>query len=596
MSSLSSLFRLTVCGCVASFVASVPSTAATLPAGFTEVLVASGLTNPTAMAIAPDGRVFVCQQGGQLRVIKDGSLLPTPFVTLTVSSIGERGLLGVAFDPAFDTNQFVYVYYTATSPNIHNRVSRFTANGDVARAGSEFILLDLEPLGATNHNGGAIHFGQDGKLYVAVGDNAVGTNSQTLSNRLGKMLRVNSNGTIPSDNPFFDDATSVNRVIWTLGLRNPFTFAVQSGSGRIFINDVGEGAWEEINDGVSGANYGWPETEGPTDDPRFKSPLYAYDRRTTDDCAISGGAFYNPATAQFPAEYVGAYFFADFCGGWIQRLDPLSEEVNGFATGISLPVDLKVADDGSLYYLARGGGGVLYRISSTDPAPSNLKVAALKAPVGAASGALIRVADTTRNEGPGDARATSTGIWLSTDNTLGGDSLLGLRAVGELSAGASSKGITTVALTDVEPGTYFLIAEADSRSEVAESNEGDNARARKLVIGPDLTVAMTISPSSPSSSSPTTITVTTTNSGFETAAPSTARLYRSENRSIGAGDALLREISVPTLAPDATSSTDVVVTLPPGTYFLIVQVDATSAVAEANEDNNVKRVKKTVGP
>src|SRR5262245_20591729 len=110
--------------------------AAALPPGFADFQVATGLASPTAMAIAPDGRLFVCEQGGGLRVIKNGALLPASFVTLTVSSVGERGLLGVAFDPNFAANHFVYVYYTATTPAVHNRISRFTANGDVAAAGS----------------------------------------------------------------------------------------------------------------------------------------------------------------------------------------------------------------------------------------------------------------------------------------------------------------------------------------------------------------------------------------------------------------------------------------------------------------------------
>src|SRR5262245_3773838 len=171
---------------------------ATLPSGFTESLIASGLNNPTAMQFAPDGRLFVCEQGGRLRVIKNGSLLATPFLTVTVSSSGERGLLGVAFDPDFAANGFVYIYYTATTPTIHNRVSRFTASGDVAAPGSETILLDLNNLSsATNHNGGALHFGPDGKLYIAAGENANGSNSQTLGNLLGKILRINKDGSIP---------------------------------------------------------------------------------------------------------------------------------------------------------------------------------------------------------------------------------------------------------------------------------------------------------------------------------------------------------------------------------------------------------------
>src|SRR4030095_7719083 len=166
---------------------------------------------------------------------------------------------------------FVYVYYTATTPAIHNRVSRFEANGDVAVPGSETTILDLNNLSsATNHNGGAIHFGPDGKLYIAVGENANGANSQTLTNLLGKMLRINADGSIPSDNPFFNIATGNNRAIWALGLRNPFTFDFQPGTGRMFINDVGELTWEEINDGIAGSNYGWPNCEGICGNPSFR--------------------------------------------------------------------------------------------------------------------------------------------------------------------------------------------------------------------------------------------------------------------------------------------------------------------------------------
>src|SRR5438477_4459088 len=159
------------------------ASAATLPSGFIETTVASGIASPTAMAIAPDGRIFICSQTGALRVIKNGVLLTTPFVTLSVDSVGERGLLGVAFDPNFNLNNFIYLYYTVPGSPAHNRVVRFTANGDVVLAGSRVILLELNPLStATNHNGGALHFGADGNLYIAVGDNANGSNSQNLSN------------------------------------------------------------------------------------------------------------------------------------------------------------------------------------------------------------------------------------------------------------------------------------------------------------------------------------------------------------------------------------------------------------------------------
>lgn len=363
-------FIILVAACLCLSGVSLSINAATLPTGFTETQV-SGLSNPTAMEIAPDGRLFVCLQTGQLRVIKNGVLLGTPFLTVTTDSNGERGLLGIAFDPNFPINRFIYVYYTVPTSPQHNRISRFTANGDVAVPGSEVLILDLENLsGATNHNGGAIHFGPDGKLYVAVGENANPSNSQTLNNRLGKMLRINSDGTIPSDNPFYDTASGDNRSIWALGLRNPFTFAFQPNTLRMFINDVGQNAWEEINDGIAGSNYGWPNAEGIALDARYRDPLFAYGHGTsnTTGCAIAGGTFYNPATVQFPSTYVGKYFFADLCSGWIRVLDPSANPATatGFATGISNPVDLKVADDGTLYYLSRGSSAV-FRVQFPSP-------------------------------------------------------------------------------------------------------------------------------------------------------------------------------------------------------------------------------------
>ena len=366
--------------------------AATLPAGFVETQFGSNLGgSPTAMAFAPDGRLFVCVQGGQLRVIKNGALLPTPFVSLSVSSSSERGLLGIAFDPNFATNQFVYLYYTTSTAPIHNRISRFTANGDVAVAGSEVVLVDLENLTAGNHNGGAIHFGPDGKLYAAVGENAVPSNAQTLNNRLGKMLRYNSDGSIPTDNPFYNTATGANRAIWALGLRNPYTFSFQPGTGRMFINDVGQSTWEEINDGIAGSNYGWPACEGvcSTPNPNFRNPLFQYengDNGPTTGCAIVGAAFYNPPVHQFPSSYLGKFFFAEVCSGWIRVFDPASGSASPFASGISGPVDLQVGPDGCLYYLARGNNGQVFRVSAVASQPLNISV---RSRVGAGNDVMI---------------------------------------------------------------------------------------------------------------------------------------------------------------------------------------------------------------
>jgi glucose/arabinose dehydrogenase len=336
------------------------ASATTLPFGFVETTVASGIASPTAMAIAPNGRIFVCSQTGALRVIKNGVLLATPFVNLSVDSVGERGLLGVAFDPNFNLNHFIYLYYTVPGTPVtpaHNRVVRFTANGDVALPGSRVILLELDSLStATNHNGGALHFGPDGNLYIAVGDNAKGSNSQNLSNLLGKILRIAPDGTIPPDNPFVQ-STTARHEIWALGLRNPFTFAFRGTTNFMYINDVGESTWEEIDLGQAGANYGWPATEGPTTNPLYKSPVYYYGHG--EGCAITGGAFYSPSTTNWPLSYRGKYFFGDYCSGFIRMLNPATSQATAFITGASQPVDIQVGDDGSFYYLARGTSSVM---------------------------------------------------------------------------------------------------------------------------------------------------------------------------------------------------------------------------------------------
>ena len=338
-----------------------------VPAGFVDELVTDGISSPTAMVFAPYGRLFVTEQTGAVRVVKGGALLSTPFARLTVDSRGERGLLGIAFHPNFASNGFVYVYHTVPGSPAHNRVTRLTAGGDVARAGSAVTILDLDSLSsANNHNGGAIHFGPDGKLYVAVGENANPANAQSLSNRLGKMLRINADGSIPADNPssfprISGSPVGANRAIWAVGLRNPYTFAFQRHSGAMMINDVGAQTFEEVNRGAAGRNYGWPASEGPTTTPGFTGPIYTYRHLegTPTGCAITGGAFYDPQQAGFPERYVGKYFFADFCGGWIYHLDPAAPgTATLFHSGVDKPVGLAVDAGGALHYVQRGNGQV----------------------------------------------------------------------------------------------------------------------------------------------------------------------------------------------------------------------------------------------
>lgn len=391
----------------------------TLLPGFTETTVATGISGPTAMEFSPDGRLFVLEQGGNVKLVhNDGTTFTA--LHLNTDSSGERGVLGIAFDPNFAANHFVYIYWT--NPNAgasswatgeHNQISRFTVNDSNPLQpvfGSEAPILDLNNLvSATNHNGGAIHFGKDGMLYADIGDNTqmfTGPDnqsyrvSQTLANMLGKQLRIDvsqfNSGVatrddttvghlIPSNNPFVGTASGINQMIYVLGLRNPYTFAVQPGTGRIFINDVGENTWEEIDDSSAGANYGW--SGGPTDGfshppPSFApgpyhDPLLAYNHSggpAGGGCAIVGGTFYNPATVQFPNSYVGKYFYEDLCGGWIRVFDPSNPGTPSnpdtstlFASGTPGGLrDLKVDSVGNLYYLS-GGDGSIRKISFQAP-------------------------------------------------------------------------------------------------------------------------------------------------------------------------------------------------------------------------------------
>ena len=336
----------------------------------------SGLSNATAMAQAPDGRLFIAEQGGRLRVVKNGVLLGTAFQPITVDSSGERGLIGVALHPGFASNGFVYVHYTTTSGGTHNRISRFvasTTNGDVS-TGVETVLVDLPALSsATNHNGGAIHFGVDSKLYAGVGDNADSAHSQDLNHPFGKLLRFNDDGSVPSDNPFCTTAGVQRCAIWARGLRNPFTFAVQPATGRIHINDVGQDTWEEINLGAPGANYGWPASEGPDNiGAGVTAPLFTYKHSAATPAgsgpggffvgfAIGGGAFY-PAGGNFPAGYRNSYYFADYVSQWIARVDLANNNAAyAFASVGGSPVDMLAGNDGALYVLTRGA---LTRISA----------------------------------------------------------------------------------------------------------------------------------------------------------------------------------------------------------------------------------------
>jgi glucose/arabinose dehydrogenase/subtilase family serine protease len=534
--------------------------AANLPPGVYEEQFAAGLIEPTAMQFAPDGRLFIAQQGGTILIVKDGQLLSTPFVDIAVDAGPNTGLLGLAFDPDFSQQPYVYVHYTVATQPRHNRVSRFTANGDVAVAGSEVALLELDDITNGGHFGGALHFGADGTLFLAVGDNLRSGLSQALDSLFGKVLRINADGSMPADNPFVGVATGKYQAIWALGLRNPFTFAVQPGTGRIFINDVGQGTWEEINEGAAGANYGWNIHEGPTSEPGFVSPIHWYGHGNTSStgCAITGGAFYNPPVAQFP-ELVGRYFFSDYCGGWIRHLDPAQpSESAPFATGIASPVDLKVGPDGGLYYLARDQGAV-YRVLAPEPGHHVLAVTL----AGSGGGSIastpggLSCPDVTCSDSFGDGTLVELTATPSGDSTFAG-----------WEGSCTGAGACVVSMDDDESVT----ATFHSRYDLSVS-------------------ALTSPPSIAVPGTAFSVTSATTNQGVVATPESFTRFYLSTDSARDTADTLLVGTHVvPSLPSGSSASATTTVTVPAtlmnGVYWLLGCADAPGTIPEFDEVNN----------
>jgi glucose/arabinose dehydrogenase len=407
------LCGVAVLGTVVAGIGSGVAGAATLPAGFTDELVAS-VGGPTAVAFTPDGRMLITTQSGTVRVVKAGSLLAAPALDLTgtVCTNSERGLLGIAVDPSFTGNGFVFVYYSARKAatcdsTTVNRVSRFVMTGDTL--GSETILVDNIPSPAGNHNAGDLEFGKDGLLYVSVGDggcdylnpsNCAANNgaARRMSDLLGKILRIDRNGNVPAGNPFTGagsvrcnvtgrtTAPSVCQEIFATGLRNPFRMAFDPNSAttRFHINDVGQGAWEEIDLGTAGADYGWNVREGhcATNSTTncgpppagMTNPIFDYGR--SDGCGtITGGAFV--PTGVWPSAYDGRYLFADYLCGKIFRLDPNGsggftrvDVVTGLGGGSATHLEFgPYGRTQALYYTSYASGGQVRRIVNTDTLP-----------------------------------------------------------------------------------------------------------------------------------------------------------------------------------------------------------------------------------
>jgi glucose/arabinose dehydrogenase/PKD repeat protein len=344
----------------------------TLNPGFVNEVVVPDVQDATTIAFLPDGRMLIGELSEKILVVQSGASQPspTPFLQLDSSQlIGEQGLMDILPDKSFAQNGFYYVFYTkgGSGQNNHNRVSRFTASGNGTVAGSELKLWEDDVIAETEHHGGSLAWGADDKLYITYGDQFQSTPSQQLDSYRGKVLRINKDGTAPTDNPFYDGNGPNKDQVWALGLRNPFRMSIDPVSGTMYIGDVGGNdsstAFEEVNVGARGANYGWPTCEGVCGLPGVTSPIHSYPH-SGRDASITGGIVYRGT--QFPSEYRGSYFFGDYVQNTIKRLVfdangnvatvanfwPADGAVDGPSVGD--PVKFVQGPDGSLYYVDIG--------------------------------------------------------------------------------------------------------------------------------------------------------------------------------------------------------------------------------------------------
>jgi glucose/arabinose dehydrogenase/plastocyanin len=311
---------------------------------------------PVSMVFAADGRMFYSElRTGRIRVVQNGSLLEQPFYEFVVSGQPEAGLLGLALDPDFANNHYLYVFYTSATelggPNGPNQVVRLT---DVSNRGTKLtrILADL-PSGPI-HNSGTLRFGPDGKLYVSLGDNDHGANAQDLSTLAGKILRVNPDGSIPNDNPYVGQP-GAQGAIWAYGMRNPFSFAFHPVGHQLIADQNGPGDNDELDVILRGANYGWPPT-GYKYKPGIVDPMAVFN----PTIGPTGMTFY--VGNQIP-EWSNDLFYCNYHQGQLRRvrLAPVSFDRIVFEEVVKqgCSIDVTTGPDGALYYSNNSG---IYRI------------------------------------------------------------------------------------------------------------------------------------------------------------------------------------------------------------------------------------------
>jgi len=379
---------------LAALVAASPARdarAGTPIAGYTETTVAAGLSLPTAVEFLPDGRLLVTEKGGALKVV-DGGIAST-LVSIPVCSGSEMGLLGIALDPDFATNGYIYLYRTKPAPggcgsatNRFNQVVRVTMVSGAIDIASLSELLTGIRTDFGNHDGGVLRIGPDDKLYVGVGDTGRGDNqggpgsstnpySQDLAALEGKILRLNLDGSVPADNPFVS-TPGARGEIFAYGFRNPFRMGFDPLTGNLWVGEVGDFTVEEIDIVTAGGNYSWPYCEATLPagcaQPGDVAPIFSYPHSggSSLGTSITGGAF---AGASFGGRE-NDYFFGDYTGNAIYHLEPngprsgVTGGATPFVTGAGGPVDIVFGPDGALYYVAINGGAVRRVAPNVPPA------------------------------------------------------------------------------------------------------------------------------------------------------------------------------------------------------------------------------------
>ncbi|MBI5044012.1 MAG: PQQ-dependent sugar dehydrogenase [Nitrospirae bacterium] len=365
--------------------------AGTLPTGFTESNVVTGLSSPVGMAFLPDGRILVIEQAGAIKLVSSG----TATTLLTVAGVNtngnERGLLGIAVDPDFSTRPYIYVYYTASGNVAH--VARYTFSNNSIDPNSKFILINDIPDSASNHNGGTLRFGLDKTLYISVGDDASSCDAQNRTLLKGNILRIKVDASInpadratlaPANNPFVNATNNNEKIVWAYGLRNPFRFNVHPDTGALFIGDVGLSTREEVDISTGGENFGWPYWEGNVTGPNTgcggqngTAPIYDYPN--PGGASVIGGVVYKgvnyPNDASLPTEFNGNFFFNDYYTGNLRVLRwngsnwnlVAGVDATNFGTGFTAVPDWAVGPDGAIYYVQSYGssGSRIVRIAYT---------------------------------------------------------------------------------------------------------------------------------------------------------------------------------------------------------------------------------------